>query len=220
MTHRTRTTTSPVEALIVCTICFGWAIVASTLAMISSSHGGAGSATFSDQTFQGTIFWEVLFAATAITFLYMRGFAINTLYPAPTATGFLIGIALFVANLVAYECLFYPFTQQIATQPITAMVAQAHFTAPWLVAGAIVNGAFEEIFLLGFLARGLRKHGQAVAIGISLLVRILYHSYQGPFGMLAVLAFGLVLSVYFAATNKLYPVVFAHIIADIVPFAH
>ncbi len=47
---------------------------------------------------------------------------------------------------------------------------------------------------------------------------LLFHTYQGVYGMLAVLVFGLVLSVYYLRTQALFPVTFAHILADIVPF--
>jgi membrane protease YdiL (CAAX protease family) len=84
------------------------------------------------------------------------------------------------------------------------MMAHTSVTAVPVVATALVNGAFEEVFLLGFLARSLRGYGIALAIGISLLVRILYHSYQGPLGMLSVLLFGIVLSVYYMRTDDLF----------------
>jgi membrane protease YdiL (CAAX protease family) len=57
-----------------------------------------------------------------------------------------------------------------------------------------------------------------VAVGVSLLVRVLYHLYQGPLGAVYVGAFGLVLSLYYVASGKLFPVVLAHALWDIVPF--
>jgi membrane protease YdiL (CAAX protease family) len=78
--------------------------------------------------------------------------------------------------------------------------------------------AHMKIFLLGFLIRGLRRYGLAVALGASLLVRVLYHTYQGPLGAMWVLVFGAVLSVYFIESGKLFPAVVAHAIADVAPF--
>lgn len=42
--------------------------------------------------------------------------------------------------------------------------------------------------------------------------------YQGPLGAMYVGAFGLVLSVYLVASGKLFPVVFAHALWDVIPF--
>ncbi|MFZ2990482.1 CPBP family intramembrane glutamic endopeptidase, partial [Ideonella sp.] len=82
---------------------------------------------------------------------------------------------------------------------------------------AMVNGAFEEIFLLGVLVRGLRAYGLSVAIGVPLLVRVLYHLYQGPLGAVWILAFGLTFTLVYLRTQQLWPLVLAHILWDIVP---
>src|SRR6185295_521108 len=87
-----------------------------------------------------------------------------------------------------------------------------------LVTLGIVNGAYEEMFLLGFLLRGLRGYGLSFAIGASLLVRVLYHLYQGPLGAMYVGVFGLVLSLYYVASARLFPVVLAPALWDIIPF--
>ena len=86
---------------------------------------------------------------------------------------------------------------------------------PVLVTFSVVNGTFEEVFLLGFLIRGLRDYGLNIAVGTSLFVRFLPHLYQGPLGALSVLIFGLTLTIYFVTSDKLWPPVFCHIITDI-----
>lgn len=42
-------------------------------------------------------------------------------------------------------------------------------------------------FWLGYLVRGFAAVGASFAIGLSLLVRVLYHLYQGPLGAVSVL---------------------------------
>ncbi len=93
----------------------------------------------------------------------------------------------------------------------------AQVTLPSLIAAAMVNGTFEEVFLLGFLARGLRGFGLSIALGVPLLVRALCHMYQGPLGVLWVLGFGLILALYYVRWGQLWPPVLAHILWDIVP---
>ena len=61
--------------------------------------------------------------------------------------------------------------------------------------------------------------GSDFAVGASVLVRMLYHLYQGPSGAIFVIGFGLVLSLYFLWKRKLWPLVFAHIFADIAGFS-
>ena len=82
---------------------------------------------------------------------------------------------------------------------------------------ALVNGTFEEVFLLGVLVRGLRGFGLSVAMGLPLMVRVLYHLYQGPAGAAWVASFGVLLTLAYVITRQLWPSVFAHILWDIVP---
>ncbi len=103
-------------------------------------------------------------------------------------------------------------------QPIDRIMVDTKLSMSVIVAFALVNGAFEEIFLLGVLVRGLRGFGLSVAMGLPLLVRVMYHLYQGPIGAIMILFFGWVFTVYYVRYGKLWPVVFAHILGDIVPF--
>ena len=149
------------------------------------------SVPFSDGALLWMMFTEVTLASAAIAFLYIRGFAITTLRPIPTVKGAFAGIVLF---FVAWVSL------------------------PVIVTMAMINGVFEEVFLLGFLLRGLRGFGISVALGITLLVRVLCHLYQGPLGPLFVIGVGLTFAVYYMRSSQLWPPVFAHVLWDIVPF--
>ncbi|MGZ5119554.1 MAG: CPBP family glutamic-type intramembrane protease, partial [Burkholderiales bacterium] len=62
---------------------------------------------------------------------------------------------------------------------------------------AMINGTYEEVFLLGFLLRGLRQFGFSLTVGVPLLIRVLYHLYQGPVGAMWILGFGLLFSLYY-----------------------
>ena len=100
------------------------------------------------------------------------------------------------------------------------MITEAKVTVPVIVLMAMINGTFEEIFLLGFLLRGLRGYGLSVALGVTLLVRLLCHLYQGPVGPIWVMGVGLTFAVYYVRSTQLWPPVFAHILWDIVPFVY
>lgn len=187
--NHTRTTTTPAEAAWIVILCFGWFILASS----QSVAAGFQSGDFSDSAMLPTLAMEVLCASIAL------------------------GIGLYGVSLYASWLAVMPFVSG-SPQPIDELMARASISLPTIVLFALINGAYEEIFLLGFLLRGLRGHGLSVALGISLLVRVLYHLYQGPLGAVSVLAFGLVLSLYYIRSGALFPAVFAHVLADILPF--
>jgi membrane protease YdiL (CAAX protease family) len=203
-----RTTTTPVEAASVSAICFGWAIITSS----QSVAAGFQSSSFTDSNMLGLIGMEVVFGAIALLLLYARG------YPSPSLAGLGLGVGLYIASLMTSWVAVAPFAASQPSQPIDALVSSASVSLSSVIAVALVNGAYEEVFLLGFLLRGLRGYGLSIALGVSLLVRVLYHLYQGPLGAVSVLAFGLVLSLYYIRSNALFPVVFAHVLADVIPF--
>jgi uncharacterized protein len=209
-----RTTTTPAEALGIVILCFGWFIVGSAYAVSS----GFRSASFSEGGVFGLIVLELILGVLAMYVLASRGFDVASLYPRPSVSGSAAGVVLaLVAAVVAWMATSV-FNGSDYSEPLERLMGGSPIGLPALVLLGIVNGAYEEMFLLGFLLRGLRGHGLAVAVGVSLLVRMLYHLYQGPLGAVYVGAFGLVLSLYYVASGKLFPVVLAHAMWDIVPF--
>jgi membrane protease YdiL (CAAX protease family) len=205
---------TPLEALGMVLLCFGWFIVAS-LQSVAAWKPGASAQGFSDNMLAGVLGTELVFGAVAVAVLQARRYPLRTLYPQPSWSGALAGAALYlVATTLA--TLAMKLAPQPAGMPITEMAAQAHVTLPMVTLLSIVNGAYEEVFLLGYLMRGLRRYGASTALGITLLVRLLYHMYQGPVGALGVLLFGAVIGVYYLRTGRLFPVVASHVIADLV----
>lgn len=207
-----RSTLTLLEAACVSCICFGlftfWSFeaVAAGLPDVQLSNAGNGL----------TIGLEITMAGVALLFLRWRGFDIASLYPAPTLRLSLLGLGLYclcwLAGWLATTALL-PWSVQ--WRPVEFSTAEVSLIA--IVLLAIVNGTFEEVFLLGVLVRGLRRFGLPVAIGLSLLVRVFYHLYQGPEGAVWVAAFGLTLTLAYVVTRRLWPSVLAHILWDIVP---
>ena len=194
-------------------ICFGLSILLSVNAVAS----GFPTRPFSDSDLTWIAGTDMLTAFSALVVLYARGYAIATLLPTPTLPGCIIGTGLFIGAWMFGWLLMIPFVGQ-PEQPITHMIRDARLSMPAIVLMAMVNGAFEEVFPLGFLLRGLQRFGLSMALGVMLLVRMLYHTYQGPLGVIWVLGFGAVFGLYFVRTNQLWPPVFAHVLWDIVPF--
>jgi len=215
MRRGSHTTTTTLDAAIVVVICFGVSIVLSIRAVLA----GFPDSPFTDAGMIGLVVTEIVLAATALLFLHARGFDIASLLPQPTLRGTLLGVGLFFVAWVIGILVTAPFAHAQPEQPIQRMMADARVTSSVIVVLGMVNGAFEEVFLLGVLVRGLRAFGLSIAIGIPLLVRVLYHLYQGPLGALWILSFGLVFSLFYVRSPTLWPPVFAHVLWDIVPFA-
>jgi uncharacterized protein len=179
---------------------------------------GFPTSPFTDAGAAWAIGMELTFGAIALLFLRIRGFAIETLLPHPTLKGSLIGIGIFFAAWIVGALATSPFSALRAEQPISQMVSSTRMSIGVIVFFALVNGTFEEVFLLGVLVRGLRSFGLGLAVGLPLLARFLYHLYQGPIGAIWVLAFGITFTLIYIRSSSLWPPVFAHVLWDIVPF--
>lgn len=214
LTLQLRTTTTLAEAGGIVLLCFGW-FIAGSLDAVSS---GFRSASFSEGGVLGLVILEVVLGFAALQVLRSRGFDVASLYPHPSAAGAAAGLLLAAAAAGGASLAVSTFDWGHYREPLDRLMGGAPIGLPALVLLGIVNGAYEEVFLLGFLLRGLRGHGLAVALGASVLVRVLYHLYQGPVGAVYVGVFGLVLSMYYAASGKLFPAVLAHALWDIIPF--
>ncbi len=192
-------------------ICFGLFILVAFQAM------GAGfpDAQFTDAGNFNLVGLELVLGACALLYLHGRGFDIGSLYPAPTWSGSLLGLGVcalcVVAAWVAMALFHTPGPAEMVDISFAAVSPAS------AVALAVVNGSYEEIFLLGVLVRGLRGFGLSVAVGLPLLVRVLYHVYQGPLGVVSVAAAGLVMTLSYVATGRLWPAVLAHMLLDLLP---
>lgn len=209
-----RTEATASEAILITALCFGWAIALSTFIAVTGFKGRE----FSDARLATGIVIELVLGGCALALLHRWRYQITALYPPPTITGALIGVGLYLAAAFAGGLLAWASLPFASWDPVERLM-RAHPSLAIVVPAAVVNGAYEEIFLLGFLTRGLRRYGPSVALGLPLLIRVLYHTYQGPIGAVSVFGYGLVVGMFYLRTSALFPAVLSHVIGDIVPFA-
>lgn len=202
------------EAAILVAISFGWFILLSVLAVV---NGFPTSATFSDSSLTSIALVEIVFGMMALTFLRYRGYQLSELLPSPSWRGCLEGVALCAVAVAASTAvaMLIP-SQNDAIQPIAKIMSNAKPSLGVVIVVSMLNGLYEETFLLGYLARGFAAIGASFALGLSVLVRMLYHLYQGPTGVVSIVIFGLILGAVYWRTRKLWPAVVAHSLADLV----
>lgn len=206
-----KTTLTPVEAAAVACICFGLFVGLS----IEAVFNGFPNAVFSDAGVVWMISLELVLATIALIYLKGRHFDIGSLYPAPTFSGTAVGLGLFAAAWAVAAV----GSGLVGSTDHRGLIEFSfeRLSLPYTVALSIVNGTFEEVFLLGALVRGLRGHGLSIAIGVPLLVRALCHLYQGPAGVVWVTLVGATFTLAYVIHGRLWPPVLAHMLWDIVP---
>jgi membrane protease YdiL (CAAX protease family) len=82
----------------------------------------------------------------------------------------------------------------------------------------IINSIFEEFILIGYLFKRLEKYHPVIIIGFSILIRQLYHTYQGWLSLAMILPTGLVFGYYYYKFKKLWPVIIAHGFSNLIAF--
>jgi membrane protease YdiL (CAAX protease family) len=91
---------------------------------------------------------------------------------------------------------------------------------PVLVLSASANAWAEEMLMVGFLLTRLRqlRVGPYQALAVSAVLRGAYHLYQGFGGFVGNIIMGLVFGWAWQRTNRLWPLVIAHTVIDVVAF--
>jgi membrane protease YdiL (CAAX protease family) len=173
----------------------------------------------------GTLATEIVLTAIWLPILRQRGWAVRHLGRPYENLDLLRGISLacgaWVAYILAYNVAFF-------VSPAFALRLNAFRptgTVSWLtvVALAMLNPVFEETLYEGYIVNALRRSGWAVALGASVAVRVALHVYQGPVALVSILPTGLLFTGYYLRTRRLWPLVAAHMLLDVValaPYAH
>ena len=208
-----------VEFLVVVTWAFGLPIFASIMSL--GAPGGSAVPVFNNAELLGTIIFEVIQLGFLGWFLRIRGwtlekFGLSFSWRA-TAAGVVL-LALTLALVMGAQQI----AQTIFDYDLEAAAARAPKVDPdlsmqlvFLV--SVVNGIFEELFVAGYIITSLTaRRGVWTAINVSVVVRLLYHLYQGPIGILTVVPMGLLYGYVYSRTRQLWPLVVAHVLLDII----
>lgn len=106
----------------------------------------------------------------------------------------------------------------LTVQPST--LTETWWRLPVLVASAIGNAWAEEVLLTGYLLSRLRRLGwtENRSVALSALIRGCYHLYQGLGGAVGNLVMGVVFGRVWQRTGRLWSLIGAHALLDIVAF--
>ena len=103
---------------------------------------------------------------------------------------------------------------------VPSALADTWWRLPVLLASAVANALAEELLVVGYLITRLRQlgSGEGCAVMASAILRGSYHLYQGFGGFVGNLVMGLVFGRVWQRTHRLWALVSAHALIDIVVF--
>ena len=88
---------------------------------------------------------------------------------------------------------------------------------PVLIAIGSINGLYEELFVAGYVITLLKeRRGLWFAVNVSVAIRLMYHLYQGALSVVVIVPMGLILGYWYARKGRLWPLVVAHTLIDLV----
>jgi uncharacterized protein len=201
-----------IEFAIVILVAFGYPVLVSVISVLSPV--GEQAITNADLLF--LLLYEVTLSVFLGLFLRLRGWRPRQLGLIPAPRDIRVGIGLAVFDYLAFTVIVLIFSSLSS-----GLVTRGdHLFKPELglmavTAVSIVNPLFEEIFVCGYVISVLRKsRSLTFAINVSVCIRLVYHLYQGPVGVVSIIPLGLVFAYWFAKTGRLWPLVIAHAIID------
>jgi membrane protease YdiL (CAAX protease family) len=201
---------------------FGILLLMTLLTLVSRTGAADPDSTgwYTGEHLLSVVVYELPVGAAVLGFMRLRGWSLARLGLRITARETLVGFGLaFLAELACYAALFaLVMASPDLTKAMVASQAKPGGFGLWIVLVlSIVNPAFEETFVCGYVVAALKERADvSTAITISVAIRLLYHLYQGPLAFVGVVPFGFVLAWWYARTGRLWPVIVAHALADFV----
>ena len=119
---------------------------------------------------------------------------------------------------IAFYVLAYRLGLNVTVVP--AALNEHWWSLPVLVLAALENGFLEEVLMVGWLLTRLRqlRVNPWLAIVASALIRGMYHLYQGGGQALGNVIMGLVFGYVWWRWRRLWPLIIAHTLMDVVAF--
>ena len=166
-----------------------------------------------------TLLVEAITTSALLPYLARSGWSPRAVAGVPVLRDLLRGIGVWLLSMAAFALTMV--TVHVFAPALAESLRRPQFTgalSPLLVvAAAIVNPLFEEFLWLGYAVPAVASRlGIRVACSISVALRVAVHVYQWSLALVAILPVAVVFTVYYARNRRLWPVLVAHVIADVI----
>ena len=196
---------------------------AASVKMLFGPLTGRAAALFDDQRVWTLLAYQLSVAPIIAYILWQRGWAWADFAVRFSVRGVLQGMGLAaVAYMLSKAALLLisPFATASVAPAMAAAPAAASLPLAGVLLAAIVKPFFEEVLVCGYVVQSLRgRFGIALAVNASIALRMSFHLYQGPTAFLNFAVFGLLFTLFYVRTGRLWPLIVAHAILEVVQLA-
>lgn len=211
------------EFLLVVGIAFGWAIWGSFTAFVyglTAAEVPASGSAFGKGHLYGVVVKELVTFPLLAAVLYMGGWRLRHFPLGAGGAATAVGVAIFAGTWLVDMLIDAGIGQLFPSvrAGLDGMEAYRPANPPDLMAvlvASLVNPVFEEVFVCGYVISALSaRFGQTAAVNTSVVIRGLYHLYQGIEALPFHLAYGLIQAYTFVRLGKLWPLIVSHALLD------
>lgn len=163
------------------------------------------------------------FAALGVYLLWRAGIALRKVGLSRHVRGKDIGVGTLLAAVIGIPGLaLYLISWQLgySLAVVPSLLAESWWRPVTLTLSAIGNAVAEEVLIVGYLLTRLRQLGigENASLLISSVLRGAYHLYQGAAGFFGNIVMGLIFGRVWQRTHRLWPLIIAHALLDVVAF--
>lgn len=177
---------------------------------------------FTNESLYGLVVYELAILAVIAPFLRIRGWTLGdfNLHISFKSTG--AGIVLAVSYYIIFFAI-YTFFSSLGLNIYSSLAVPAAENPDLdmlaIVAVSIINPFFEEILVVGYvLAATNKRKGLWYSINLSILIRLVYHLYQGSIAAISIIPLGWIFVYVYLRWRRLWPLIVAHGIIDYIGF--
>ena len=214
-----RTLSGRAEFLIVVFGAFGLLLL-SNLILLLDPAALAALPPITNEQLQQNIYYEIMALVVLGAFLRARKWSFERLGIGLNLRDTLIGVVLMVlaygisAGIEAIAAAISPSTVAAAAKLLRVGEPLGVGT---VAVTSLVNAIFEEVFVCAYVITALKeKRGLALAVNVSVALRVAYHLYQGALGALTIAPIGLLFAYWYVRSGRLWPVIVAHALLDFI----
>ena len=215
MDHFIRSLSPRAEFLLVLAVGFGWFVFVSVLSALQPSA----PVSFTDDALYGLLKQEALLAAAVAFVLVPRGWRWSHFGAAFQRHDMLAAVLLAIATYLGV-IIVYAIASSIDPTLGTDTEAKLKFgtlSFSSVALVSIINPIFEEVLVCGYVITVLKaRRSFWFAVNVSVALRVTEHLYQGSGGVLSILPMALVSAIWFARTNRIWPVILMHAAFDFI----
>lgn len=215
---------SPYEFALVIAIAFGYSILGSVGAfMVGRTVGAAGAVdAFTSSHLYQVVVYELIAFPVIAAILYARGWRPTDLPLGISAGTTMLGAGVFAVMWMAgylvngaAAVLFDSLAPELERLDAYRPSSPPDFVAIYIL--SLVNPVFEEVIVCGYVIVAVSaRFGTTAAVNTSVVIRGLYHLYQGMAVLPFHLLYGLVQAYLFVRFGRLWPLIVSHALLDFV----